>query len=34
MSLARRLGFCENGVECAVLAVFEGVEEGGLSQFE
>jgi hypothetical protein len=26
MSLARRLGFCENGVEYAVLAVFEGGE--------
>jgi hypothetical protein len=26
MSLARRLGFCENGVEYAVSAVFEGGE--------
>jgi hypothetical protein len=34
MSLARRLGFCENGVEYTVLAVFEGGEVGGVSQFE
>jgi hypothetical protein len=34
MSLARHLGFCENGVKCAVSAVFEGGEEGGLSQFK
>jgi hypothetical protein len=26
MSLARRLGFCENGVKYAVSAVFEGGE--------
>jgi hypothetical protein len=30
MSLARRLGFCENGVKYAVSAVFEGGEEEGL----
>jgi hypothetical protein len=34
MPLARRLGFCENGVEYAVLAVFEGGEEGGVSKIE
>jgi hypothetical protein len=34
MSLARRLGFCENGVEHAVSAVFEGGDGGGVSQIE
>jgi hypothetical protein len=34
MSLARRLGFCENGVEDAVSAVFEGGEGEGFSQAE
>jgi hypothetical protein len=34
MSLARRLGFCKNGAEYALSAVFEGGEGGGVSQFE
>jgi hypothetical protein len=34
MSLVRRLGFCGNGVEYAVSAVFEGGEGGGGSQIE
>jgi hypothetical protein len=34
MSLARCLSFCESGVKYAVLAVFVGLEVGGVSQIE